>query len=293
MNKKEEIKVSIIMITYGHEKFIEKALKGVYSQQTTFPIELIIANDCSPDETDKIVKELMEKAPKNVLVRYKKNLTNKGANQNFFWALSQIKGQYIALCEGDDYWTDPFKLQKQVDFLLQNPDYALTFHSSTLLQDNKVNLQSAFSKIENRDYSQTELFTNWLAATGSLVFKKEIVNHPTYKAMVKEIDLIFGDNLLIMSSFLSGKVRGISDNMAVYRKHSEGMSYNLDRALLTKLTKQNILFGKYFPELRATLPTIIANRYFTHLKIATKSAKINDIFYFLLKYLKVKTIKQY
>ena len=123
-------KVSVVTITYGHEKYITETLDGVLMQQYDGPVEFIIANDNSPDATDEVVKKyfLENPAPSNFEIKYTKHETNKGMMPNFIWALEQTTGKYIALCEGDDYWIDPLKLQKQVDFLESNPDFVLSGH---------------------------------------------------------------------------------------------------------------------------------------------------------------------
>ncbi len=112
--------VSVVMITYGHNQFIHQAIEGVLMQKCDFEIELIIANDCSPDNTDKVVEGILQRHPNANWINYTKHSENKGMMSNFIWALQQAQSKYIALCDGDDYWTDPLKLQKQVDFLEGN-----------------------------------------------------------------------------------------------------------------------------------------------------------------------------
>lgn len=120
-----DIKVSVVMITYNHEKFIKEALESVFSQKTNFQYEIIISNDCSTDNTDEVIKKIIDKNENGNLINYTNHKNNKGMIPNFLWSIQQAKGKYIALCEGDDYWTDPYKLQKQVDFLEANPDYSI------------------------------------------------------------------------------------------------------------------------------------------------------------------------
>jgi glycosyltransferase involved in cell wall biosynthesis len=121
-------KVSVVMITYGHESFIEKAVEGVLMQKCDFEVELIIADDCSPDNTQAIVKNIIKKHPKSCWIKYTRHQKNKGVQSNFLWSLRKSLGKYIAICEGDDYWTDPLKLQKQVNFMDANQDTVLTYH---------------------------------------------------------------------------------------------------------------------------------------------------------------------
>lgn len=118
--------LSIVTITYNHEPYIRKCIEGVLMQQVNFPIEFIIAEDCSTDGTLTICKEYSEKYPD--LIKLITSENNVGATANERRAMKAAKGKYIAFCEGDDYWTDPLKLQKQVDFLEEHPEYSVTFH---------------------------------------------------------------------------------------------------------------------------------------------------------------------
>lgn len=118
--------VSVVTITYGHEKYIADAIDGILRQECDFNFEIIIANDNSPDNTDEVIANYLAKKtiPNNISIKYTKHKQNKGMIPNFIWALEQANGKYIALCEGDDYWIDPLKLQKQVNFLETNESYS-------------------------------------------------------------------------------------------------------------------------------------------------------------------------
>ena len=124
------------MLTYGHEKFIQQSIEGVFQQKTNFIVELIIANDNSPDETDDIVKSVISNAPSNIQINYKRHSTNLGMMRNFIWALKEAKGKYVAICEGDDYWTDKKKLQVQKDFLESNPEYVICYTDVEAFNEN-------------------------------------------------------------------------------------------------------------------------------------------------------------
>jgi glycosyltransferase involved in cell wall biosynthesis len=120
--------VSICCITYNHEKFITEAIDSFLMQITTFPFEIIIGEDCSTDETMGIIKNYQSRYPN--LIRIIASDTNIGMQKNFIRTLEACTGKYIALCEGDDYWTDPLKLQKQIDFLDRNKEYVITYTSA-------------------------------------------------------------------------------------------------------------------------------------------------------------------
>jgi glycosyltransferase involved in cell wall biosynthesis len=122
--------VSVKMITYNHEPYIAQAIEGVLMQETNFPIELVIGEDCSTDRTREIVLDYQRKHPE--MIRVITAQKNVGAHKNSLRTSKACRGKYIAFCEGDDYWTDPYKLQKQVDFLEANPDYGLVHSNSHL-----------------------------------------------------------------------------------------------------------------------------------------------------------------
>jgi glycosyltransferase involved in cell wall biosynthesis len=131
-----KLMVSVDMITYKHEAYIAQAIEGVLMQETNFEYDLIIADDCSPDKTEEIVKNIIATHPKGHIIKYFRHEKNIGMNQNGLFAVQQCKGKYIAICEGDDYWTDPLKLQKQVDFLEANLAYGLVFTNATIYNQN-------------------------------------------------------------------------------------------------------------------------------------------------------------
>ena len=116
------------MITYNHEKYIEEAILGVLRQETEFDIELIVSNDDSPDDTDKIIRRIIKEHPKAFCIRYIKHNENIGAMPNSLHNLKLCTGRYIALCEGDDCWTDSKKLQIQIEAMQKSylPPHAPT-----------------------------------------------------------------------------------------------------------------------------------------------------------------------
>lgn len=121
-------RVSVCMITYNHAEYIKKALQGVFSQRISFPLELVIADDCSTDGTAELIQEEISEYTGTIQVRFIRNQRNVGVNRNFVNALYACNGEYIAICEGDDWWTDTSKIQRQFDFLENNPRFVMSFH---------------------------------------------------------------------------------------------------------------------------------------------------------------------
>jgi glycosyltransferase involved in cell wall biosynthesis len=130
MNTNKEPLVSVVTITYNHELYIEKAINSVLIQDVDFDVEFIISNDASSDNSHKVILDAISKAKEktNVNFRYYNHTENKGLTPNFIWALKQAHGKYIAIVDGDDYWTDPLKLKKQVAYMEAHPECVLTYH---------------------------------------------------------------------------------------------------------------------------------------------------------------------
>lgn len=214
--------VSVIMITYGHEEYIEKAIESVFSQKTNFPVELIISNDCSPDNTDAVVKNTIQNSPENITVNYIRQEKNVRMNPNFLATLKKCKGKYVAICEGDDYWQDENKLQKQYDFMEQNPDFAMYFHRS---EDHH---QKIIQDIENKEYSDKEVLNNWYIHTASVLFRNDFTEKE-YNLLASE-KIHFYDIILFLIMANKGKIWGTNEKMSFYR-YAENSITNADKKI--------------------------------------------------------------
>src|SRR4051812_38791526 len=122
MSETTRPKVSVCMVTYRHSEFIEQAIGSVMSQAASFPIELVVGDDASPDDTAEKIRRFA--STQRVQMRPLFHQSNLGAARNFVTTLAECRGEYVALLEGDDYWTDPLKLQRQVDFLDSHPGHS-------------------------------------------------------------------------------------------------------------------------------------------------------------------------
>jgi glycosyltransferase involved in cell wall biosynthesis len=205
-------KVSVIMITYGHEKYIQEAIEGIFLQKTDFLVELIIANDKSPDSSHKIITQAIKACPSNISVNYILNENNLGANANYLNAYSKTEGEYIASCEGDDFWTDPLKLQKQIDFLENNSDYSIAFHKvEGIGSENADNAIFKNPEIE-KDYTLENLSEGNFIHTPSVVFRKNLDKLPDWISFCP-----IGDYPLYMINSTFGKIKYFPETMAAYR----------------------------------------------------------------------------
>ncbi len=219
LNNRDFPKVSVVTITYQHQNYIIENLKSIISQKYNGIIEVIIANDNSPDQTDKVIKEFFEKTylPGNIKIKYTKHDANKGMMKNFIWALCQASGKYIALCEGDDYWTDTYKIQKQIDFLELRKECSMCFHAAKTFDE--YEREFSFKNIlQNKEYKGEEFLKTWLIPTASVVFRNKYLDEKVCERL-QNPNYIFGDIILFLSLESKGKVFCINEIMSVYRIH--------------------------------------------------------------------------
>lgn len=209
--------VSIVMITYNHEKFLSEAIEGAISQITDFPYELIIGEDCSSDNTRQIAIEYQTKYPHLIRILYSEN--NVGVNRNYARTLFAARGIYIASCEGDDYWTDPSKLQTQVQFLNNNAEYVACYHDSAIIDENNLIVHSSVLEGKKNDYSPKDLQATKRLPTQTLCFKNVIEEFPP------EFYFVHGADAFVISllGFHGGAkyLNGIKPS--AYRQHSGGI----------------------------------------------------------------------
>lgn len=209
-----KLKVSICMITYNHEKFIGQAIESALMQKTNFDYELVIGEDFSTDETRKTVINYQKKYPNKIkLILNKKNL---GMVPNFIQTLKKCRGKYIALLEGDDYWTDRYKLQKQVDFLDKYPDHSLCFHSVEAFYQNQLDKTYLIpSKVNNFNFKSL-LHQNFIASC-SVMYRHGLVK----KIPEWFLSLNIGDWPYHLLHASQGKIGFINQVMARYRRHPD------------------------------------------------------------------------
>lgn len=221
-----DVMVSVCVLSYNHEKYLRQCLDGIFMQEVSFPIEVRVHDDASTDRSQEIIKEYQQRYP-DILkpILQSENQYSKGGGILNKILLPLCEGKYIALCEGDDYWTDPLKLQKQVDFLESHEDYSMCFHAAKILnQGVDVNRTGAVcERVIDKEYTSTELFENWIAPTASIVYRKDLVEG--FKMKHAEW-LTRGDIALVLRSSHTGKVWGMSELMSVYRIQPNSVSHN-------------------------------------------------------------------
>jgi glycosyltransferase involved in cell wall biosynthesis len=214
--------VSISCITYNHENFIRDAIEGFLMQKTTFPVEILIHDDASTDKTASIIREYEEKYPHLIKPIYQtENQYSKRDGSIGRIQRGRARGKYYATCEGDDYWTDSLKLQKQVDFLEENPEYVLTCHRYNKLdfENNKwySDDQNNLFQNNNEGISFVYPFKIWITKTLTMVYRKSALSNMShYKGKMR-------DNVIVYFIMKSGKGYCFNDIMGVYRLHNGGV----------------------------------------------------------------------
>lgn len=214
--------VSICMVTYNHSKWIGQAVESILMQKTNFPIELIISDDCSTDDTAQIIAGFLVKEPS--IVKITNNVSNLGLAKNFSQALNKCQGKYIAICEGDDFWTDPLKLQKQIDFLEDNPGFVISSHnfSSLYERDNSLDQQAKYD--HDFFYDQVKYLKEWVTQPLTCVFRNIFRDYTIFNK-----EDIFCDVILFYEILKHGNGYFMKDDMATFRVHQGALSSGLSR----------------------------------------------------------------
>jgi len=211
------MKVSIAMVTYNHEQYIAKALDSVLMQKTGFDYEIVIGEDCSSDNTRKIVVDYQNRFPgKFRLLLNEKNL---GMHRNGAQVLDACTGEYISMLDGDDYWTSPDKLQKQVDFLDINPECSTCFHDALIVHEDGSKEPTSYRPCQKEFSTVEDLLLDNFIPTCSVMFRRGLLkNVPEWVGTLK-----MGDWLIHILNALHGKVGYINKTMAVYVVHRGGI----------------------------------------------------------------------
>lgn len=222
------IKVSVCVPTFNHKHYISRMLDGALEQKTTFPFEIVIGDDGSTDGSQEIIRSYQEQYP-DIITAFL-HTENQGpfeprefaGRNNVLQLLKACQGQYVAMCEGDDYWTDPYKLQKQVDFMESNPDFSICHHNMLVTYEdgseshtfNKEN-QALISTIDDI------LQDRWFMATASWLYRNYFL---TENFAEWHANAAAGDWALSIQLAAKGKIAYLPEVMGVYRKHSAGLS---------------------------------------------------------------------
>ena len=214
--------VDVLLVCYNQEKFIERTLRSVLSQKTTFDYKIVVADDCSKDATIDIIKRLEKESDKEFV--YLDRNTNLGISANYYRSFNACDSKYVAVMEGDDLWIDEYRLQKHIDFLESHEDYSMTFNKIvTVTSDNLIHVQPNF---EDEDYDlgyytvdgEMLVSSNVIGNFSACVYRKENLNKVSKEIFMNGYDWIIN---LKMSQF--GKMCCLLQPQSVYRIHTSGV----------------------------------------------------------------------
>ncbi len=214
--------LTVYCLAYNHEKYIEDALNGFVSQKTNFKYKVLVHDDCSTDKTAEIIRKYSEKYPDIIFpIFQKENQYSKDAKIVKEFIVPHFEGKYIAMCEGDDYWTDSNKLQTQVDFLESHSEYSACVHNSEVLncRFNTKKLLNHSDKDYDISFSEIIRGGNQSYQLSSLVCRRELdeLFHSDQRPEYLNVNCSFGDYPLGILLCLNGKIRYFPEIMSVYR----------------------------------------------------------------------------
>jgi glycosyltransferase involved in cell wall biosynthesis len=271
IKKAKKILVSVIVITYNHEKYIKQCLDSVLSQKTSFEFEILIGEDDSKDKTRDICLEYAKKSPKNIRIflHSRKNVIRIGGKPtgrfNLLYLLSKAKGKYIALLEGDDYWIDMLKLEKQVRCFEKDILLSECFNPVYIVDENSNIVKEYYGPIVKKEYYGVKdlLIYGNIIPTSSIMFKrKNIKDVPTWF-----IKTPVGDWPLNIISGFKGKIKMINEKMSVWRQHKDGVFslkkeyYKLNIELKTLYIYRKVLDAKYEKKINNKISRILLHFY--------------------------------
>lgn len=280
------IMVAIRCITYNHEPYIRQCLEGFVMQKTNFRFVAIIHDDASTDGTAAIIREYEEKYPDIIKPIYETENQYSKRDGSLCCIMNEAVDatncKYIALCEGDDYWIDPLKLQKQVDFLEANSEYSMCFTNAEVKCEEGVPKSTIkpYNNIQEREYTGGEIFRHWTVPTASVVYRNYYLEGE-YPPRDKR--LIVGDTPLFLWLSSKGKLWCINEKTIVYRRNMGG--FTMQKCNWKKEAEYFVAVGEIFGyknESKEILTNYLANIFLKGI--------FNKQFYDVVKYAKLHRI---
>ena len=219
-----DYKLSVIFITYNHAKYVEKALMSVINQKTDFPFEVVVGDDCSTDGTQDILKRIASVHPE-VKLNLRSENTGGRPTLNVYETTKKCTGQYLAYLEGDDFWTDDHKLQKQGDFLEDHPEYTACTHSMKMVdeKDEEITDPETLSIGSLYDWSGDFTYEDYCYSGKWPGHYASVVSRNIYKARKYDYTILYrasdftDDALINLFLLMEGKIYRMDEVMSVWR----------------------------------------------------------------------------
>jgi glycosyltransferase involved in cell wall biosynthesis len=209
--------VSVLMVTFNQQEYVSQAIKSVLDQQSRYSLELIVRDDCSTDETRKIVSSYVDRYPS--VVRCISSNCNRGFQANFLEGLKCCSGRYVAILDGDDYWTDVNKLNKQVRMLEMNSHCTLCFGQSLEFYDDGIGISRVSPQFERIEFTIYDILTWCFIPSSTAVFRNDLqLSIPSWVQHMPMVDWV-----LWVLLALKGNIVHVKEVLSAYRKHSRGV----------------------------------------------------------------------
>lgn len=238
-----DYKVIIMCTTFNHVKYIEDAMKGFIRQKTNFPYCALLIDDCSTDGNQEVIRRFEKEYPdiiKGVYLPH--NMWYQPEEKDKYLRPWIERTEYLAYCEGDDYWISDYKLQIQVDFLDAHPDYLLHFHNAVTRYQDKDLPDYLLSNFKSGDFNIGRIFKKWQLPLASVVLRKEVLDIPLLQDLYKIF--INSGFALFITAASKGKVYGQSECLSVYRRNDGGMSNDMSDAYCIQIDLRMALVSK-------------------------------------------------
>jgi predicted O-linked N-acetylglucosamine transferase (SPINDLY family)/predicted SAM-dependent methyltransferase/GT2 family glycosyltransferase len=270
------MKVSILMITYNHEKYIAQAIDSILAQEVDFDYEIVIGEDCSTDRTRQIVTDYQKLYPDKIQLLLPES--NLGMLPNFVNTYNSCRGEYIAVLEGDDYWISKDKLKKQVNFLDSNPDFTICFTNAVLFWEDQHREPILFSNGQALTYTIEDLLVRNFISTPTVMYRNGLIkDFPEWY-----LKQGMGDWTLYIMLAEYGKIGCINEVMSAYRIHEGGVWSSKDREYQLSKTIQMLQSIKEYFESKGNqkYPIILNNSinyYSQQLSSISSSTKENQV----------------
>jgi glycosyltransferase involved in cell wall biosynthesis len=235
--------VSVFMITYNHEPYIAQALDSILMQKVNFDLDIVIGEDHSTDRTAEIVKAYASKYPDKIKAVYQEK--NLGSTRNFIETLRRCTGKYIAYLEGDDYWTDPLKLQKQADLLEKIPSISLVFHQAEIITPTGETFPIQLPIPRSNVLNTVDILWEHTIPSCSIMVRNDLGNF--LAVLTENTDIISCDTLLALAASLSGDLYFLNESMGKHIKHPGGLtsSATMKNRALADLNTYRVLSAGY------------------------------------------------
>ena len=286
--KNSGIMVSVVCDVYNHEPYLRQCLDGFVIQKTNFKIEVLVHDDASTDKSAEIIMEYTNKYPdifKPILQL--ENQYSRGVGIWKTYQFPRVAGKYVAICEGDDYWTDPLKLQKQVDYLETHPNFSMCFHRVKCFAEKGRVGQDIFGYLTSKDYfvnDCNEFFKRWLVPTCSILMRGELLHKIPSNPL-----FTYGDSVIIATCLNNGPIHCIGEDMGVYRLTPGGWngSQNEIRKVELQISHAKGMLQEFDFYRCNTVYTQLQNYYLMLLLFLKKSNNKEKYNYYFEDYFKV------